>query len=71
MNNLVGCREIESLCRQRTFSDRAHSWKWLGEAQRWHDLAHHEIALPFQNRPMQAAMAVGPNIIDETPQTKR
>ena len=50
MNNLIlGCRNIETLCRQRAISDRAHSWKWLGEADRWNDLAHREIASRFQN----------------------
>jgi hypothetical protein len=66
MNNLVlGCREIESLCRQRAISDRAHSWKWLGEADRWSDLAHREIASHFQNNEMHAGpMAMGPNTIE-------
>ena len=65
MNSLVGCREIESLCRQRAISDRAHNWKWLGEADRWSDLAHREIASRFQKHPMHAGpMAMGPNTID-------
>ena len=65
MNNLVGCRELESLCRQRAVSDRAHNWKWLGEADRWNDLAHREIASRFQKRPMHAGpMAMGPNTIE-------
>jgi hypothetical protein len=65
MSNLVGCREIESLCRQRAVSDREHSWKWLGEADRWSDLAHREIASRFQKHPMHAGpMAMGPNTID-------
>jgi hypothetical protein len=64
MNNILGCREIESLCRQRAISDRAHSWKWLGEADRWNDLAHREIASRFQMNPMHAGpMAMGPNTI--------
>jgi hypothetical protein len=66
MNNLVlGCREIESLCRQRAISDRAHSWKWLGEADRWSDLARREIASRFQNNEMHAGpMAMGPNTLE-------
>ena len=65
MNDLIlGCREIDSLCRQRAISDRAHSWKWLGEADRWNDLAHREIASRFQNSQMHAGpMAMGPNTI--------
>ena len=66
MNNLVlGCRNIETLCRQRAISDRAHSWKWLGEADRWSDLAHREIAFRFQNNQEHAGpMAMGPNSVD-------
>jgi hypothetical protein len=65
MNSLVGCREVESLCRRRAVSDPAHSWKWLGEADRWSDLAHREIACRFQNHPVHAGpMAIGPNTID-------
>jgi hypothetical protein len=65
MSNLVGCREIESLCRQRAISDRAHSWKWLGEADRWNVLGHREIASRSQNNSMHAGpMAMGPNTIE-------
>jgi hypothetical protein len=65
MNNLVGCRELESLCRQRAISDRAHSWKWLDEADRWNNLAHREIASRFQMKPMHAGpMTMGPNTIE-------
>jgi hypothetical protein len=66
MSNLVsGCREIEALCRQRAISDPAHSWKWLGEADRWSDLGHREIASRFQNNQMHAGpMAMGPNDIE-------
>jgi hypothetical protein len=65
MNNVVlDCREIEKLCRQRAISDRARSWKWLGAADRWNNLAHREIASRFQNEPMHAGpMAMGPNTI--------
>jgi hypothetical protein len=60
MNSIAGCREIEALCRRRAVSDRVHSWKWLGEADRWNDLAHREIASRFQNNPVHAGpMAMG------------
>jgi hypothetical protein len=66
MTNLIlGCRKIELLCRQRAISDRAHSWKWLGEADRWNELAHREIASRFHNNEMHAGpMAMGPNNIE-------
>jgi hypothetical protein len=71
MNNIAGCREIESLCRQRAVSDRAHSWKWLGEADRWNELAHREIASRFQMNPMHAGpMAMGPNPIEGDPRQR-
>ena len=64
-NLIVGCREIELLCRQRAISDRAHRWKWLREADRWRGLAHREIASRFQNNEMHAGpMAMGPNNVD-------
>jgi hypothetical protein len=66
MNNLIlDCREVESLCRQRAISDRGHSWKWLGEADRWSDLAHQQNASHLQNTPMHTGpMAMGPNTIE-------
>ena len=64
-NLIVGCREIELLCRQRAISDPARNWKWLGEADRWSDLAHREIASRFRNNEMHAGpMAMGPNNIE-------
>jgi hypothetical protein len=63
MNNLVGCRDIELLCRQRAALDHEHSWKWLGEAERWRDLAYREIT--FSGHPLRPGpMAMGPNTID-------
>ena len=66
MNSLATrCREIESLCRQRAVSDPARSWKWLGEADRWNDLAHREIASSFQGNSMHAGpMVMGPSAIN-------
>jgi hypothetical protein len=65
MNNLAGCRYMERLCRQRAVFDHARSWKWLSEADRWSDLAHHETASRFQNIPMHVGpMVMGPNMLD-------
>ena len=65
MNNLVGCRGLESLCRQRAVFDRAQSWKWLGDADRWNDLGHRKIASRFQKHSMHAGpIAMGPNALD-------
>jgi hypothetical protein len=48
VNDLVGCRDLKLLCRRRGALDTRHSWKWLGEAERWKVLAHREIASRFQ-----------------------
>ena len=47
MSDPIGCRDMELLCRQRATFDIQHSWKWLGEAERWKDLAHREAASRF------------------------
>jgi hypothetical protein len=65
MSDLTDCRGMELLYRARAKSDPEHSAKWLGQAERWHELAHHENAWRFQrrdNRQMHAGpMAMGPN----------
>jgi hypothetical protein len=63
MNHVVGCRDIELLCRRRATLDHEHSWKWLGEAARWRNLADREISSgghPLHPGPM----SMGPNTID-------
>jgi hypothetical protein len=62
MNKLVGCRDIELLCRRRAKLDHEHSWKWLGEAKRWSDLAHSEISSSGHTL-HPGPMAMGPNTI--------
>jgi hypothetical protein len=47
MNDLAGCRDMELLCRHRAVFDIRHRWKWLGEAERWKDLAHGEVTFRF------------------------
>jgi hypothetical protein len=59
MNDQLTCRDMEMLCRQRAGFDKAHSWKWLGEADRWRDLSHHEKASRFQG-----PMTMGPNTVE-------
>jgi hypothetical protein len=63
MNDLVGCRDMELLCRQRATLDIQHSWKWLGEAERWKDLAHREAASRFHAE-YAGPRTMGPNTID-------
>jgi hypothetical protein len=63
MNDLVGCRDMELLCRKRAVLDTHHSWKWLGEAERWRDIAHRETVSRFQGE-HPGPMAMGPNTIE-------
>jgi hypothetical protein len=67
MNDRLGCHDMEMLCRQRAKVDLKHNWKWLGEADRWRQLGHNEIAWRFQQRNMQlmhaGPMAMGPNTV--------
>ena len=68
MNDRLGCHDMEMLCRQRAKVDSKHNWKWLGEADRWRELGHNQIAWRFQQRNMQhmhaGPMAMGPNTIN-------
>jgi hypothetical protein len=60
MNDRLGCHDMEMLCRQRAKVDLKHNWKWLGEADRWRELGHNEIAWRFQQRNMLQQMGAGP-----------
>jgi hypothetical protein len=57
----MSCRGMELLCRQQAVFDSEHSWKWLGEAERWQHLAEKEAASRFKKT---GPMAMGPNTID-------
>jgi hypothetical protein len=69
MNDPIDCRDMELLCRHRATFDIQHSWKWLGEAERWKDLAHRETASRFHAEhagPMTMGVApgVGRDVVD-------
>ena len=55
---------MELLCRHRAALDSIHQWKWLGEAERWHNLAHREAASRFPNR--AGPMAMEPNPLESS-----
>ena len=57
----MSCRDMELLCRQQAVFDNQHSWKWLGQAERWGHLAQKETASHFKKT---GPMAMGPNTID-------
>jgi hypothetical protein len=59
----LGFREMERRCRQRAIEDPKNEWKWLGEAERWRQLARAEHSWRVQKRGTQHAgpMATQPN----------
>ena len=70
MNDPIGCRDMELLCRQRATFDIQHSWRWLGEAERWKDLAHREAASRFHAE-HAGPMTMGPNSLEGDRRTMR
>lgn len=56
MKSVQHYRAMASICRQRAVFDPQHSWKHLGDAERWEHLAHAEIANRFEE--CNAALAV-------------
>jgi len=63
MNDPIGCRDMELLCRHRATFDIQHRWKWLGEAERWKELAHSETVSRF-HAGHPGPMAMGPNTME-------
>ena len=65
MKDMADVRYMERLCRQRAVFDHLHSSKWLGEAERWKDLAHPKVGDRFREKPSHPGpMAMGPNTIE-------
>ena len=75
MIDIADCRAMELLCRQRAKTDPENSWKWLGQADRWHELGCSEIAWRFQQRNVQqmhaGQTALGPNTISGDSRSKQ
>jgi hypothetical protein len=64
VNQSVGCRDMELLCRHRAVFDARHRSKWLGEAERWRELAQRETASRFRGQ-HPGPMAMGPNTLQD------
>ena len=68
MDDLLNCRHMERLCRQRAVADPEHSWKWLARAERWGNLGHRRTISSFEQSNSRQTdlgpMAMGPNTID-------
>ena len=47
MKSIQRYRAMASICRQRAVFDPQHSWKHLGDAERWEHMAHAAIADRF------------------------
>jgi hypothetical protein len=67
MDDLLNYRGMELLCCQRATVEPEHSWKWLGQAERWRNLGHRKITSRFKRsnseQPDLGPMAIGPNTI--------
>jgi len=48
MEKVQRYRAMGQLCRQQAVFHPDMSWHWLGQAERWEDLAETEIALLFR-----------------------
>ena len=68
MDDLLNCRHMELLCRQRAKADPEHSWKWLARAERWENVGHRRTISSFKRgnsrQPNLGPMAMGPNTIN-------
>ena len=70
MNDVSNCYAMESMCRERAETDPKNATKWLGQAERWSELAKDENAWRLQKRsaPQQQAhagqMATQPRPVD-------
>lgn len=60
MSDVADCRAMEMMYRQRAEVDPANRGRWLGQAERWHDLGKREAAWRFQKRDRQQQMHAGP-----------
>jgi len=67
MSDLADCRAMELLYLERAKADPNNSTKWLGQAERWSELARHEIAWRFQRRPGRQQMHAGPMAMGPNP----
>jgi hypothetical protein len=76
MSDVTDCRAMELMCLQRAKADPERSGKWLGQADRWHDLGRQETAWRFQRRNKQqqmhsGPMAMGPNSVGGQSRSKQ
>jgi len=76
MGDIANCHAMELLCQQRAKADPVRREKWLGQADRWHDLAKQENAWRFQRRSKQpqehaGQMTMGPDPVSDQLRSKQ
>ena len=71
MNDISECSEMESHCLQRARAEPENSWKWLGQAERWREVAHSQVAVKFRKHTAQQQMTAGPMQMGPDPITGR
>jgi hypothetical protein len=69
MNDLTDCLGMELLYRERAKADPRNSTKWLGQAERWRELAGRESAWRLQRRDTRQ-MHAGPMAVQPRPNDK-
>jgi hypothetical protein len=57
MKELLNCRAMESVCRQRATLYPEESWKWLAEAEMWNHKAIEEPVVNLENAALPLARA--------------
>jgi hypothetical protein len=71
LNDIAECRELELRCLQRARAEPENSWKWLGQAERWRELAYSRVAAKFRKRVAQQQMTARPMQMGPDPITGR
>jgi hypothetical protein len=54
------CSIMELWCLERAKTDPQNRGRWLGQAERWHELARAQNSWRLQKRPFQQSMHAGP-----------
>jgi hypothetical protein len=53
MEELLRCRSMEAMCRQRALYDTQRGWEWLANAEKWKDLGDKEVLTSEENATAQ------------------
>jgi hypothetical protein len=53
MEELLRCRSLEAMCRQRALYDTQRGWEWLANAEKWKDLGDKEVLASEESATVQ------------------